>query len=387
MRIVMLVLNDMTADARVSREASALAEAGHEVSVLALRAKGLPASERVGGYAIERVADYTSAGWKRPLAKLSQLRARRRALIGAATGMRPDVIHANDADTLAAGLAAARGAGCRLVYDAHELYSDMISEHGLGGSWPVQAYWKRLESDLVPRADAVVTVSDGLAGVLHERHGVEPVVVRNVPPAEPLGDKGRLRREIGLALNVSIVLYQGVLIAGRGLTNLVRAMAALPQAVLVVQGFGPEEQAMREVAAQLELGDRVRFMCRVAPGELHAYACGADIGVVIYAATTLNNRMAAPNKLWSYRMAGLPVVASDFPGLRQTVMGDGTGALFDPADPASIANAIAELLVDPKRRAEISVSSRRLAETRDNWDEEKRKLLDVYDTLAKRSTS
>lgn len=387
MRIAMLVLNDMTADARVSREASALAELGHEVSVLALRAEGLSVHERVGGYAIERVADYTSAGWGRPLAKLSQLRARKRALISAATEIRPDLIHANDADTLSAGLAAARRAGCRLVYDAHELYSDMISEHGLGGSWPVQTYWKRIENTLIPRADAVITVSDGLAEVLHQRHGVEPAVVRNVPPVELLGDEGRLRRETGIPEDAPIILYQGVLIAGRGLTNLVRAMTSLPRAVLVVQGFGPEEQAMREVTAQLELNDRVRFMGRIAPGELHAYACGADIGIVIYAATTLNNRMAAPNKLWSYRMAGLPVAASDFPGLRRAVIDDGVGALFDPASPASIAAAIRGLLEDPERLAEMSAISRRLAETRDNWDIEKCRLLDVYDRLAARSTS
>lgn len=383
----MLVLNDMTADARVSREASALVEAGHEVTVFALRSTEAPWDSFECGYEIRRVAGYTTAGWSRPWAKLSQSRDRQRALVEAASAACPHVVQAHDVDTLVAASETRRKTGAALVFDAHELYSDMISEHGMGGTPPVQAYWKRIERTHIPASDAVITVSEGLAQTLRARHGVNATVIRNVPPVSPLGDRGRLRRELGVDAASAIVLYQGVLIAGRNLPNLVQAMAQLDGAVLVVQGSGPEESAMREAAKASRLGSRVRLMGRVPATELHDYACGADVGVVIYAATTLNNRMAAPNKLWSYRMAGLPVAASDFPGLRSAVEEDGVGLLFDPGDPASVAHAIRLLIQDPSRRLQMSMRSRALAETRDNWDVEKLKLLALYDRLAARSTS
>ena len=383
MRIAMLVLNDMTADARVDREATVLAEAGHDVTVLALRAEGLPDCERRNRYTVVRVADYTTASWRNPLAKLMQSQRRRRALLHAALILEPDVVHAHDTDTLAVGAVAARLSHVPLVYDAHELYPDMIAEFGAGGSWPVQWYWRGIERAHVRDASSVLTVSRGLADELERRYRVDPVVVRNVPPLAPLTDPSVLRAELGLSADPRVLaLYQGVLIGGRGLTRLVEAVAAVPDVVLAIQGFGPEEEAMRARARALGVEDRVRFMGRKAPAELHTYACGADLGVVIYEHTTLNNYLAGPNKLYAYLMAGLPVAASGFPGLAEVVSDECVGVTFDPASAESIAGALSGLAGDAEERRTMGVRARQLAEQRYNWDAEKRVLLGVYERLA-----
>lgn len=382
MNVVMLVLNDMSADARVDREASALAEAGHNVWVLALRADGLSRRERRNGYTILRVAECTTATWRNPIGKLRQNQARRRALLKAALELQPDVIHAHDTDTLSAGVLVADLVRAPLVYDAHELYPDMIAEFGRGGSWPVQAYWKRVERANVPRAALVITVSAGLSDELHRRFGVESVVVRNVPALVSLADGARLREELDLVDDPrALALYQGVLIRGRGLVRLVEAVAQVPDLVLAVQGFGPEEGAIRARAAELGVSDRVRLMGRKPPEALHEYACGADLGVVIYEHTTLNNYLAGPNKLYSYLMAGLPVAASGFPGLAEVVADTAVGVTFDPAEVTSIASALARLAGDPSARVAMGERARALAQSRFNWDAEKRVLVDAYGRL------
>lgn len=383
----MLVLNDMTADARVDREATALAEAGHRVTVLALRGGALPPEEARNGFLIKRVAEHTTATWSQPWAKLSQLRSRAAALRDATIASSPDVVHAHDVDTLSAGFSAAKAAGARLVFDAHELYSDMISEHGMSGSWPVQAYWKRIERRLIPQADAVTTVSDALAEELRERHSVQPTVLLNVPSLEPRAESGRLRTEMGVDASVPIVLYQGGFIPGRALLRLVEAMEHVDGAVLALQGWGQLEDEMRSAAGRLGLGDRVRFLGKAKPADLHEYACGADVGVVIYEHTSLNNYLASPNKLFAYMMAGIPVASSDFPGLQSIVGEEGFGELFDPADAWSIAGAINRLVADGARRQTLGSQARGLAETRYNWDTEKLKLLELYERLAAASTS
>lgn len=388
MNVLMLVLNDMTADARVDREAAALAADGHDVTVLALRSAGLPERERVNRYTILRAADYTTATWKRPLRKLLQAQRRKAALLRAGIAVRPDVVHAHDTDTLAVGSLIAETLHAPLVYDAHELYPDMVAEFRGRAAGIVRRYWRSVERRIVPRATGVVTVSEGLAGELRARFGVKPVVVRNVPPLVPLAGGDRLRGDLGLVGDPrAVVLYQGVLISGRGLVRLVDAVAQVPGIVLAVQGFGREEDAMRERAGALGVADRVRFMGKKAPVELHAYACGADFGVVIYEHTTLNNYLAGPNKLYAYLMAGLPVVASRFPGLMEVVEAGDVGRTFDPADADDIARALSEMASEPDGLARMGARARELAEMVYNWDVEKQALLDLYDRLSARSTS
>ncbi|MBE0418392.1 MAG: glycosyltransferase family 4 protein, partial [Coriobacteriia bacterium] len=287
----------------------------------------------------------------------------------------------HDTDTLQAGRRVADATRARLVYDAHELFPDMIAGHGRNSLF-VQRYWRRVERRLVARSSAVITVSDSLAHVLRERYGVDPAVLRNVSSPEPLRRTDRLRRELGIRPGVPIVLYQGGLIGGRALVRLVRAMSSVPGAVLVFQGAGPEEAAIRREIASRGLAEQVMLTGWVHPSELHEYACSADVGVVIYENTSLNNYNASPNKLYGYLMAGLPMVASDFPGLREVVVGESVGTVFDPTDEESIAAAIRRLLEDPEALARMSATARSLAETRYNWDVESKKLLSVYESLA-----
>lgn len=381
MRVAMVVMNDMSFDQRVHREASALGEAGHEVVVFCMRSEGLPAVESREGYEVRRVADLTTAGWRRPHEKIGQMRRRTAALAREITRWSPDVVHAHDSDTLAAAWRAAHAAHAKFVYDAHELFPDQFVGEGVGSIAAVRWWWRAVERRYIPRADAALTVSPGLAQLLHERFGVEATVVRNAPKLRPLERSDRLRRELGLGEGTAIMLYQGLLLPERGLVPLVRAMEHVDGAVLVIQGTGSEESAMREAATAGGLGDRVRFMGWVPPEDSHEYATGADIGVVIYEATTLNNRLAGPNKLFVYLMAGLPIAARDFPGPRDIVVGEQVGDVFEFATAESIAATLNRMLSDRASLAETAVRARRLAETTYNWDAEKTVLIGVYEGL------
>ena len=88
-------------------------------------------------------------------------------------------MHANDIDTLPAGLALARRSGARLVYDAHELYSEFEAP----APRLAQQLTLALERRLARRADTVVTVSDHMARELQARLGLraQPLVVTNAP--------------------------------------------------------------------------------------------------------------------------------------------------------------------------------------------------------------
>ncbi|MDA3936858.1 MAG: glycosyltransferase family 4 protein [Actinomycetota bacterium] len=382
MRIVMLLHNPMVRDARVQREATALAQAGHQVTVLALMEEGLPATEDRDGFRVHRVAQATTASIRRPLSKIQQARARSRAMVDAAVALNPDVVHCHDTDTVAAGHAAAGRVGARLVYDAHELYPDMAIP-GRMRAFIRRAYWLRVERSHMPYVDATVTVSDGLAAVLHDRYSVDSVVVRNVPRLRPLDNCIVLREEYGIDTDAVVLICQGVLNEGRGLPQLLDAMRLVcSRAVLIVQGDGRIRERMQARVSELGIEDRVKFTGFVPMADLHAYACGADIGVAIYENASLNNYLSLPNKLFAYLMAGLAVVSSDFPGLSSVVRSRGIGETFDPASPQSIAEAITALVEDETRRKGAGGRARVLAETEFNWEIESRRLLDLYERFA-----
>ena len=284
------------------------------------------------------------------------------ALYRAASGTRALALHANDLDTLLAGVLLKRHLRGRLVYDAHELYPEMFAS----SSALYVGLWRLLEHRLIGAADGVVTVNGSIAGELRRRHRlpVAPTVVMNCPPLQPLpSDPG-----YGRAGEI-LLLYLGRYNAERGLLEMLRAMPLVDRrAVLCLRGGGPLQAALEEEARLLGVKDRVRFLPPLPPDRLVGAMGGYAIGIVPYVPTSLNNYLCTPNKLFEYLMAGLAVVASDLPELRAVVAGGGLGLLYAPGDPADLARAIDALLADPRRLATTCAAARRAAEGCYNWE-------------------
>lgn len=386
LRVCMFVTNCVSIDTRVIKEASTLTEAGHSVTVVGLSEEGQAAQEEIEGFAVTRVRRDTlhAAGPARrgPAAAASMawalgdysLRAVR------ATAGRYDVYHAHDLVTLPTAWTARRRSGGRLVYDAHELFTELSRLDPLS-----RAAFRALETVLIGRADRVVTVNDSIASELVRRYGIPaPVVVRNCPRTrgrKPDRARSPLRGRAGLGADVPIVLYQGLYMPHRGLENLVRAAAAFDRGQLVLMGWGPLRGALETLAAEVGVTARVTFLEPVPMDELLEATAGADLGVVPYRNVGLNNYYTSPNKLFEYCVAGVPVVASRFPELVKVVEGEGIGATFDPDHPASIAAAVNGLLGDAAALARARANLLAAAPSF-TWEAESRKLLDVYSRLA-----
>ena len=122
--------------------------------------------------------------------------------------------------------------------------------------------------------------------------------------------------------------------------------ATSPSAVLVLMGYGVLEPSSERRAADPAAAGRIRVLPAVPPDELLAWVACADVVAMPIQPSTLNHRLTTPNKLFEAMAAGVPVVASDLPGMATIVRDTGCGLLCDPADPASIAPRSAD---DPGR--------------------------------------
>ena len=101
--------------------------------------------------------------------------------------------------------------------------------------------------------------------------------------------------------------------------------------------------------------------------------------------SSLNHRLTTPNKLFEAMAAGVPVVASDLPGMAAIVRETGCGVLCDPADPGSIASAVLSILEAPDGdRAAIRDRAIAAARGRYSWEAQLEVLLAEYTRLTGR---
>jgi glycosyltransferase involved in cell wall biosynthesis len=298
-----------------------------------------------------------------------------------------DVWQAESLITLGQAVALRDRFGGRVIYDARDIDSEAGRMARLPGPW--KRLLRRHERRLARTADAVVTVSDPYASVLTRILG-RPVdaVVRNAAvvanrDAEPVPAEvargTRLADHLALPPDRRIVLYLGLVMRGRGLHQLFDAIALVERADLVVAGYGPDYERYRAAAAALPHAERIHFLGPVPPAEIPDWTASADVAAMPVQPDTLNHRLNTPTKLYEAMGVGVPVVASDLPGIAPIVVEAGCGALCDPTDPADIARAIRSI-IDAPDAERVALRMRALASARQRfaWQHQVQELLRVY---------
>ena len=287
----------------------------------------------------------------------------------------PDLVHANDANTLAP----ASRLGVPVVYDSHELWT----HRNVKGPRPVaQVVEKLSERRHARRAAGVVTVSPSIAEWLHRtyRLSAEPVLVRNVPPAPSAPadpSTGRLRTLAGLGPDDRVIAYGGRITTSRGIEETLSAMRELPSDVhFVLLGYGEPEYVgpLGDLAESLGVRDRVHFVGRVGPDEVAAALADADVSIVYVRPTCLSYRYSLPNKLFEAIHAGLPIAAADLPDTARVVEDFGVGRVFSSESPQDLARVVLEVLEDPDAYRAAS----RAAVEHLTWEIESERLLGLY---------
>jgi glycosyltransferase involved in cell wall biosynthesis len=246
----------------------------------------------------------------------------------------------------------------------------------------------RAERGWAQRADRVITVNRPYAEVMAERWRVDlPLIVMNcsyryVPPSPR---ERRFHNALGLDPETRVVVYQGGFSRDRGIEQLIAAIPDVPGATLVLLGYGTLQAELERVVADPATGGRVRILAAVPPAELLDWIASADVVAMPIQPTTLNHRLTTPNKLFEALAAGVPVVASDLPGMAPIVRETGCGILVDPTDAAGIAAALRDVLATPADemsawRARCSAAARDTY----NWERQMEGLLAEYSRLTGR---
>lgn len=321
-----------------------LARNGWEIVLVSHAVPGLAARETENGYVVRREGGQSTFNFT----VYSRLRRWIRE-------EKPDLI-VDDSNKIA--FAVPWIAKVPTVALIHHLFGSAIFREA---SIPAALY-VRLSEALVPRIYRDVTVMTGSPSAQAELRalGIRDVVdVGEGVDLDGYGPPAPGERDPDL------LLYLGRVKKYKGLDVLIQTVALLkerfPKVRLEVAGSGDDVPRLTEVAKSLGVSDRVKFLGRVSEAD--------KIALYRRSMVALNSSLKEGWGLTSIEAngCGTPVVASDVPGLCDSVQDGKTGFLVPFGDANAMADKVGRILGDPALAEDLQ--SRSLAWARSHtWD-------------------
>ncbi len=356
-RISFTVVNDLSYDQRMQRICGTLARAGYSVTLIGRTLTGSKALPEFPFTCIRLPFLFRSGK-----AFYMELQIR---LFFYLLFHRFDIYGAVDLDTLLPNLLVARLKGKKLVYDAHEYFTEVpeVVHRPL-----VQKIWLGIEKFCVPRVDLAYTVSPGLADLFEEKYQKPFAVIRNLPLRDLSIKKGNHEPPF--------ILYQGALNEGRCLEMLLPAVQGLPLQVWIA-GEGDLGSGLRQLCRDLKMEEQVKFLGYVSPEELRKITPQAYLGFNVLENRGLSYYYSLANKCFDYLQAGVPCLCSPFPEYIRLAQ-EYPALIFAAAHSEEIRLAITRLLNDPEIYQQLVAACIPAGENL-NWESEEPLLLALYE--------
>jgi glycosyltransferase involved in cell wall biosynthesis len=303
--------------------------------------------------------------------------------------LRPDIVHTHNPKPGVYGRVAARAAGVRgVVNTVHGLYAspeDRASRKAVVYSLE-RAASVCSDAELVQNPDDLQVLTR--LGVPSRKlvllgNGVD---LQRFRPEANERTRREARVNLGIDDDAVVVGTVGRLVWGKGFRELFVAAESLrethPDVVFVVVGGSDPNKA--DAISPGELDDARRRGHIVFAGE-------RDDMEHVYPAFDLfalpSHREGFPRSAMEAAASGLPVIATDIRGCRQVVSDGQSGLLVPLHDPARLAAAIEELVVDPALRKQMGTAGRLKAEAEFDERAVVSKTMDAYERVLERATS
>lgn len=366
-KIIVSVTNDLYTDQRVHKVCSFLHENGYDVLLVGRKlSNSQPISNRL--YSTKRFKLFFKKG----------------ALFYANYNLRlfwflifkkTDVLLSNDLDSLLANYCAFKlKRNTQLVYDTHELFTEVPE---LTSRPKVKKVWLKIEEWIFPKLETIYTVNQSIADIYRNKYKKQIRVVRNVSklwvPENILSKK-----ELGLPQDKHILILQGSGInIDRGGEEAVMAMKEIQNVLFLIVGSGDVIPQLKQMVAQNNMEEKVRFVGRVPYHTMMNYTYHADLGLSLDKDTNLNYKFSLPNKIFDYIHATTPIISSHLVEIKKVIEKHDVGVIIPEYSAKGIAQAIKTILADEKRLNQLKKNCEKAAQI-ENWEHESEVLKEIY---------
>lgn len=358
-RIIVSVSNDFSIDQRVHRICNSLQSCGHNVILI---------GRKLDNNSLAEVRNYETRRFK--------LLFNHGMLFYICLNIRffffllftrADVFLANDLDTLLANTMAAFFKRKKLVYDSHELFTEVPE---LKDTKLKKKIWLAVEKVCIRKADVAYTVCQSIADYYNNLYGIKMTVIRNLPVSRPFIDNFEERE--------NILLYQGALNKDRGIELMINAMTDIEGYKLIIAGKGNLAEMLKQQVLDLNLSDKVEFAGVLDFESLYKLSIRAKLGFSLENGSSLNYKFALPNKIFDYIQAGVPVLCSNLPEMKRIIDDYLVGETINIQDKEQLAAKIKNLINDNAKLFTLHKNCQK-ASILLNWEQEEQKLIKLFD--------
>jgi len=206
-----------------------------------------------------------------------------------------------------------------------------------------------------------------------------------------LPSKQACRAKLGLESNRTIIGYVGrfqTMHMEKGIPELVEAMAALSslngsEPLLVCVG-GPMDSVPKYLKLANRMGvpeRRLKFIDHVAPADVPYWIRAFDIAVAPFPTTEHFAYFMSPLKLFEYMAAGVPIVATELPSVREVLRHGENAWLVEPDEKNALAKGITRIIEDAALKAKIAAEAEQSAKQY-TWE---RRAISILDQMRRHS--
>ncbi|MDJ0795470.1 MAG: glycosyltransferase [Calothrix sp. MO_167.B12] len=304
-------------------------------------------------------------------------------LAKAAAAQPADLYIAHCLAALPAAFMAAQKHNAKLGFDAEDFHIGELADTPENQTEIVVR--DRIERTILPRCHHLTAASPMIAQAYGERYGVKMETILNVFPLSEAPQLENIQATYPLENEPSLYWFSQTIGSGRGLEAIVMAMGQMQTRVSLHLRGTPAtgyEQILMELATEVGVSNRIHLLPPAPPSEMARLACEYDVGLSLELNKPFNRAICLTNKIFTYLLAGLPVLMSDTPAQKQLALKLGDAAVIvDIHNPKSIAMALDKWFSHPLDFELARVTARKLGREIYNWDIEQHKFLHMVERV------
>ena len=273
-----------------------------------------------------------------------------------------DVFSAVDTDTILAFRLASGLKRKPLVFDAHELFTELPE---LSNKPMKKRLWNLANKIGLKGKVSCYTVNNEIADILNQNYKKSFEVIHNFPIRD------FIKRDSGIPSDPIQLVYVGMINQGRGVEQLIELVAQYNRFELHLIGNGDLYDELKTTTVS---NQRIHWYGFKQREEIIQMLPKFDIGTNLLDGESLNYYYSSANKFFDYVNASLPVLTMDFPVYNRLNQSFNVAQLIEDLDINTIKEGIDQLTSNYSHHSEECVK----ASNNWNWQTEKEKLISIY---------
>ncbi len=283
-----------------------------------------------------------------------------------------DIICAVDLDTILPCYFISKLRGKKLVFDAHEYFTEVPELIGRDG---VRKVWQKIANFTLPKIKYNYTVGDKLGEIFSKQYGQPYATIMNIDGLS----KAYNIADQALKSTPKQLVYLGALNAGRGIELAIKVLTEMPKLNLLLIGSGDLDGELKQMVKELELESRVKFLGFVEPQNLSECLSPSWVALNLLEDKSTSYYYSLANKFFDYMHCEIPSINMDFPEYRAILDKFPFGITIEEYSVSSLKAGIEQYFNDDlyNKTKESCIK----AKAQYSWSNEETKLIKFYEKI------